>query len=290
VAAQEVKFKTGERIAVPRLPIAKIEGSVAVLAKRRVVASAACGARHIAVVESPFYMRGGFRVSECETYIVPARAIQLEYEPARGGYKASAAIPDTWTLVRDFDKWLESQRRQLAESGYIVKRVDVTGQIERVKAYCRKFKHLELLYVPDRYSSSRYLIDVPRDAPEYYVYEFVSPSDAKLVDDSRIDYVLLEVYHSVTSRSHCAEIRVLGGDVVWSATDSTCCATSSRAVALIVGKYGGKAIIAKNDPPYRGERVGWTIEEWQLALPPRLAASYSAPEPAYHDVTPDEIV
>jgi len=55
-------FKPGERVALPYLPILRVENDVAILKKTRFTIGAECGARHKVRIEAPFYVRGGFRV------------------------------------------------------------------------------------------------------------------------------------------------------------------------------------------------------------------------------------
>jgi hypothetical protein len=131
---------------------------------------------------------------------------------------------------------------------------------------------------------------VSPDAGSYYIYEFVTPDETKLVDDiSRIDYVLHMFTHRLSSRSACAKIKVLGGDVVWQDVRSTCCAIDSVAVAMVVARFGSRVTIAKNDAPYRGPEE-WVVEEWESTLPPRRASQYRTTDPTPTNLSPEDVV
>jgi hypothetical protein len=72
-------FRPGERIALPHLPVLRIENNVAVLKKTRFTVGAECGARHRVRVETPFYLRGGFRVEKRTMYKVPGWAFEVTF-------------------------------------------------------------------------------------------------------------------------------------------------------------------------------------------------------------------
>jgi len=72
-------FKPGERIAIPALPVVKIENDVAVLAKKRIGVWAECGARHKVRVETPFFIKGGFRVFRAIKYDMPWHAFRVVF-------------------------------------------------------------------------------------------------------------------------------------------------------------------------------------------------------------------
>jgi hypothetical protein len=107
------------------------------------------------------------------------------------------------------------------------------------------------------------------------VYEFITPTEAKLVDDvSRIDYVMLKLHHAVESRSFCAAIKLLGGNVIWHDTKDTCCRINSAAVGIVIARYGSRITLAFNSPPYRGAEQDWRVEVWEMVFPPRVVARH----------------
>jgi hypothetical protein len=177
------------------------------------------------------------------------------------------------------------------EHGDAVKRiidVRINEPIRIVGVYVRKFRHATV-EIPE----GDYFINIVKDyeGDTYFVYEFVSPDEAKLVDDtSRIDYVLLALGHSQESRAGCAAIKILRGDIVWSDVKNTCCAIRSDAVAMIVARYGSRIAVAYNNLPYRGCCESWTVEEWIAEFPPRRVASYETTDPVASDLKPEEVV
>jgi len=167
--------------------------------------------------------------------------------------------------------------------------VNVREPVKAVDVYVRRFKHVEVLIPPDDYFIHfRHFGGHSGDT--YFVYEFVSPDEAKLVDDvSRVDYVLLTFGHYVESRAGCAQIKILS-DVAWSDVKSACCAIASNAVAMAIARYSSKIVVARNRLPYRGCCEEWEIEEWVAELSPRRVASYTATEPVATSISPDEVV
>ena len=86
-------FRPGERIAVPALPVLRVENDVAVLKKMRITVHGGCGARHQIRIESPFFIRGGFRVSRIVKYKVPGWAFTVKYETPWGAV-GEERVPD----------------------------------------------------------------------------------------------------------------------------------------------------------------------------------------------------
>jgi len=281
-------FKPGERIAVPALPVLKIESGVAVLKKMRPLAQGGCGARHQVRVEAPFFIRGGFRVERVVKYKVPGWAFEVVFRTPYGSFVRERLpqrdiyvdeAPDPRQLAEKLAK--EMYGDKVAE----IVNIEVKEGPKPVAVYVRKFRHGTTVEIPE----NDYFKHV--HGPYYFVYEFVSSDEAKLVDDdSRVDYVLYLFDHSVESRVGCASIKVLSNNgVVWQQSRNTCCATASFAVAALVARYGSRVVIARNNPPYRGCCETWTVEEWESALPPRRLSSYEATEPVVSNMSPEEV-
>jgi len=292
MTSAQVAFKPGERIAIPTLPILKIENGVAVLKKSRFAVGAECGARHRVRIETPFYIRGGFKVQRKTMYKVAGWAFEVAFKTPYGTYVSGERVPqgnmylDEEPNIRELAERLvrETFGSKVAE----ILNVEVKESAKAVDVYVRKFKYAEVLL-----TLSGEVLDIRKEyeGDTYFVYEFVAPDEAKLVDDvSRIDYVLLVLGHSQESRAGCAEIRVLGGDIVWSDMKRTCCAIRSSAVAVVVARYGSKIKVAYNNLPYRGCCEEWEVEEWVAEFPPRLTPQYRTSEPVATDIRPEEVV
>lgn len=271
-------FKPGERIAVPLLPILKIENDVAVLQKMRPVAQGGCGARHQIRIEAPFFVRGGFRVHKTAKFKVPGWAFTVTFETPWGTIRTENVPQRDVYLDRkpDNDVALAEMltRQQYVDSVKRILDVKINEPVKIVNVYVRKFRHAVVEMPEEDYF--KYV-----HGPYYFVYEFVSPDEAKLVDDtSRIDYVLYIFDHSQESRAGCAEIKLLNSDgVVWSDVKNTCCAIASYAAAMAIVRFGSRIVVAKNKLPYRGCCETWEIEEWESVFPPRRVASYTSTEP-----------
>jgi hypothetical protein len=283
-------FKIGERIAVPYLPILRIENDVAVLKKTRVAVGAECGARHKVRIESPFYIRGGFRVYKKSMYRIPGWAFEVTFRTPYGAV-ARELVPrrrmyvDAVGDVRELAEKLvrETFGDKIAE----IVNIEVKELPKAVDVYVRRFKHAEVIIPPDDY-----FIDIKKDyqGDTYFIYEFVNESEAKLIDDvSRIDYVLMLFGNSLESRSACATIKLLRGDVVWSEFRNTCCKIASSAAGMAVARYGDRVVVAHNYAPYRGAEH-WVIEEWEVAVPPKLLYRYETSEPVATELHPDDVV
>jgi len=279
-------FQIGERIAVPRLPVFKVENGVAVLAKSRPRVAGGCGARHYVEVFAPFAVRGGFRVEEREFYRVSRMSLAFDFE--RKGGARSLEEWGTWYFPKEWGIWyltenevismLETEKKNFLEKGFEVRNERI--EAPRVRIYYRKFRHGEYFQEVDsvtfwfRYNGTNEFIKNP-----YMVYEFINPSEAKLVDDAKVDYVLIELEHKVSSRTFAAEIMVDGDGVVWKDIKRTACAVDSVAVGFVIARYGSRVTIAKNAPPYRGSSQSWEVEVWEATLPPRRVSSRFAEEP-----------
>jgi hypothetical protein len=280
-------FKPGERIAVPALPVLKIENDVAILQKTRITAQGGCGARHQIRIELPFFIRGGFKVSKTSKFKVPGWAFTVKFETPWGTVRTENVPQRTIYLDRALDDMLLAETLTRQEHGDAVKKIieiKINEPVKIVSVDVRKFKHGTVVEIPED-DYFKYV-----HGPYYFVYEFVSSDEAKLVDDtSRIDYVLHIFDNSVESRAGCAKIRILSGDVVWSDVKSTCCATASYAAAMVIARYGSKLVIARNRLPYRGCCEEWEVEEWESVFPPRRLASYNTTEPVLTDLKPEEV-
>jgi hypothetical protein len=282
-------FKPGERIAIPALPVLKIENDVAILQKTRITAQGGCGARHQVRIESPFFIRGGFRVQKTAKFKVPGWAFTVKFETPWGTVRTENVPQRTIYLDRapDDDMLLaETLTRQ--EHGDSVKKIldiKVNEPVKIVSVDVRKFRHGTVVEIPED-DYFKYV-----HGPYYFVYEFINETEAKLVDDdSRVDYVLYIFDHSQESRAGCAQIKILSGDVVWSDVKSTCCAIASYAAAMVIARYGSKVAVAYNSLPYRGCCESWTVEEWIAEFPPRRVSSYDTTEPVATDLKPEEVV
>ena len=287
-AAQNI-FKPGERIAVPTLPILKIENDVAVLKKTRFAVGAECGARHKVRIEAPFYVRGGFRVSRKTMYKVPSWAFEVAFLTPYGSVVRERVPQKTMYIDETPNQLAEKLIREVY--GDKVHKILEVGTKEAVKAvdvYVRRFKHVEVLIPPDDYFLHfRHFGEHSGDT--YFVYEFINNDETKLVDDvSRIDYVLLTFGNYAESRAGCATIKLLS-DVVWSDVKSTCCQIASNAAAMIITRYGSRVVVARNKLPYRGCCEEWEIEEWVAEFPPRRVASYTSTEPTATDLKLDVV-
>jgi hypothetical protein len=281
-----VAFRVGERIAVPRLPVLKVENGIAVLAKSRPRVAGGCGARHYVEVFAPLFIRGGFRVEEREFYRVRRFSMAFDFE-RRGGARSLEEWGSWYFPKEDVQMYLgdeevralmEREKRSFIEKGFEVRNERI--EAPKVKVYYRRFGHGEYLQEVDsitvwfRYNGTSEFIKNP-----YMVYEFVTSTEAKLVDDTKVDYVLIELEHKVSSRSFAAEIKIEGDGVVWKDVKRTACAVDSVAVGFIIAKYGSRVTIAKNSPPYRGSSQSWEVEVWETTLPPRRVSSWFGGEP-----------
>jgi hypothetical protein len=281
-------FKPGERIAVPALPILKIENDIAILKKMRPVAQGGCGARHQIRVEMPFFIRGGFRVVKTTKFKVPSGAFTVKFETPWGTVRTEYVPQRDVYLDRkpDSDVTLAEMltRQQYEDSVKRITDIKINEPVKIVNVYVRKFKHTVVEMPEEDYF--KYV-----HGPYYFVYEFVSPDEAKLVDDvSRVDYVLYIFDHNQESRAGCATVKLVNSDgVVWSDVKNTCCAIASYAAAIVVARYGSRVVVARNKLPYRGCCEEWEIEEWESVFPPRRVASYTATEPVATDLKPEEV-
>jgi hypothetical protein len=275
----------------------KVENNVAVLAKTRPRVAGGCGARHYVEVFAPFALRGGFRVEERELYRVTRMTLGFDFE--RKGGARSLEEWGTWLFPKEnilmycseeeVRSLLEREKKNFTEKGFNVFNERI--EAPKVKVYYRRFKHGEYFQEVDsittwfRYNGSTEFIKNP-----YMVYEFIAPNETKLVDDTKVDYVLFEIEHKVSSRTFAAEIRV-EGDVVWKDIRRTACAVDSVAVGFVIARYGSKVTIAKNAPPYRGSMQSWEVEVWEATLPPRRVSSrFTEEPPTASDLTATEIV
>ena len=285
-------FNPGERVALPYLPILKIENNVAILKKSRFAIGAECGARHRVRIETAFFVRGGFRVERRTMYKVPGSAFEVAFKTPYGTV-AREHVPQRnmyldYEPTREFAEKLV--REMLGSKVAEVINIEVKEPPKQVEVYVRRFRHVETLMPPDDYFIHfRHFGEHHGDT--YFVYEFVAPDEAKLIDDvSRIDYVVLAIGHDAESRAGCAQIKILGGDVVWSDVKNTCCAIRSGAAAVVIARYGSRVTIARNNLPYRGCCESWTVEEWLAEFPPRRVSLYDATEPVTtSELRPEEV-
>jgi hypothetical protein len=285
-------FKPGERIAIPYLPILRVENGVAVLKKSRLTVGAECGVRHKVRIETPFLVRGGFKVTRKTMYKVPGWAFEVAFKTPYGSVARDYVPQKTMYLdeVTDQRKLAEKLVRE-TYGGKVAEviEVNVKEQVKAVDVYYRKFRHAEVLIPPDDY-----FIEIRKDyqGDTYFVYEFINENEAKLIDDvSRIDYVLLALGHGLESRAGCAVIKILSSEgVVWQETKNTCCAIRSSAATVIIARYGSKVAVAYNNLPYRGCCEEWEVEEWVAEFPPRRVLSYRTTKPATTDLKPEEVV
>jgi hypothetical protein len=266
--------------------VLKVESGVAVLAKHVPRVSGGCGARHYVEVFAPFAVRGGFRVEEREFYRVSRMSLAFDFE-RKGGARCLEEW-GTWYFPKEWGIWyltenevtsmLEREKKNFYEKGFEVRNERI--EAPRVRVYYRKFRHGEYFQEADsvtiwfRYNGANEFIKNP-----YMVYEFVTSTEAKLVDDTKVDYVLIELEHKVSSRSFAAQIDVEGDGIVWKNIKNTACAVDSVAVGFVIARYGSKVIVRKNVPPYRGSTQSWETEVWEMALPPRRVSSWFGGEP-----------
>jgi hypothetical protein len=288
-----MEVKPGERIALPALPVIKIENGVAVLKKTRVAIQDGCGARHIAHVETPFTIRGGFRVSRVTKYKMPSWAYTVRYETPWGTYKTED-VPRRQTYLdqppSDINNFVKELLEKEGESVAKIIEIKQVKEATPVDVYIRKFQHV-VVEIPadDYFIYIKSLGDADKNSETYFVYEFINESEAKLVDDIRTDYILHIFNHRLSSRAYGAQIKILG-DAVWKEVNYTRCATESVAVAMVIAKYGSRFTIAKNDAPYRGCCEGWVVEEWDSTFPPRRISQYRSTDPLASDITPEDAV
>jgi len=286
-------FRLGERIIIDSLLLAKIESGVAVLDKMKPGVWGSCGARHEVRVRAPFFVRGGFRVTQREICFVKANIISVSFGSPGAGFTGHGTLPPRSMILESCEGAVERIVREFEGEGYRVHKVEVLSQPARTTAYYRKFKHGEWLYVPDHGAYWRAASGEWRAETPWMVYEFISPEEAKLVDDvSRIDYVLLRVVHYVDSRSFAADVRIHGDGVVWHEIGRTACRVTSVAAAVAVVRYGTKITVFKNSPPYRGAEQTWIAEVWEMSFPPRVVQRYTVeePRPLESELRPEDIV
>ena len=273
----QLPFKAGERIAVQSLPLARIDvtNDVAVLSKVRPGVVGRCGARHETCVRAPFFVRGGFRVERREICVVDPDAFLVKVSTP-GGSIGSDLIPHKPLVYENCDITIERVVRDSLGERYRILETEVRKAPRKAVMYYRKFRHGEWMHISDRVEHWwRYGDGEWRDEVPWMVYEFITPTEAKLVDDvSRIDYVMLKLHHAVESRSFCAAIKLLGGNVIWHDTKDTCCRINSVAVGIIIARYGSRITLAFNSPPYRGAEQDWRVEVWEMVFPPRVVARH----------------
>jgi hypothetical protein len=287
-------FRPGERIALPALPVVKIQNDVAVLKKTRLVVEDSCGARHSARIETPFLIRGGFRVSRVTKYKVPSWAFEVKFQTPYGTY-VTERVPTRGMYLEkkrsDAELAEELVRREFGDKVQHVLDVKINEPIKIVNVYTRRFQHA-VVEIPedDYYIHIRHLDN--SEGETYFVYEFTEQGDAKLIDDvSRIDYVLHIFTHRLSSRAYGAQIKILGeGDAVWKEVKYTRCATESVAVAMVIARYGSRFAIAKNDAPYRGCCEEWAVEEWESTFPPRRVSQYRTTDPTPTKLSTEDVV
>ncbi len=216
---------------------------------------------------------------------MPAWALTVKFETPWGTVRTEH-IPQHAVYLdhKPDDKELaEMLARQYGDSIKRIVEVRANKQVETVNVYVRRFAHAAVEIPEDDFMRI--------DGPNYFIYEFVAPDRARLVDDvSRIDYVLYIFTHSQSSRAGCAQIKILHGDAVWQEIKNTCCATDSRAVAMAVVRYGSRLTVAFNKLPYRGCCEEWRVEEWESVFPPRRLSQYYVTEPKAADIKPEEVV
>jgi len=283
-------LKPGERVAIPYLPILRVENDVAILKKTRFAIGAECGARHRVRVETPFFVRGGFKIEKKVVYEVPGWAFEVVFKTPYGSFvkerlpRRSMYLDEEPNVTSLVEKLV---REEFGDKVAEVVNIEVINAPKPIDAYVRKFKHAEVWLSPNGN-----ILEIRKNykGDTYFVYEFISETEAKLVDDDRVDYVLHIFGHSQESRAGCAAIKLIGGDVVWSDIKHTCCRIVSSAAAMVIARYGSRVTIAMNNLPYRGCCESWTIEEWVAELPPRRVASYTATEPVATDLKPEEVV
>ena len=289
MSAPQLPFKPGERIAMSFLPVLKVENGVAVLKKTRMAVGTECGARHKVRVETPFFIRGGFRVFRAIKYEVPWHAFRVVFRTPYDSFvteevPARSLYLDEPPNVRELAEKLT--REMFGNKVAEIVNIEVKEQVKPINVYVRRFKYAEVWLTPDG------ILEIKKnyEGDSYFVYEFINESEAKLVDDDHVDYVLHIVGHSQESRAGCAEIKILSGDVVWSDVKRTCCRIASSAVGIVITRYGSKLSIAKNNLPYRNCCESWEIEEWESVFPPRRISLYTSTEPVATNTSPEEVV
>ena len=274
---QQVPFKAGERIAVQSLPLARIDETtnVAVLSKTRPGVIGACGARHEVRVRTPFFVRGGFRVERKEVCVVDPDAIFVKVSTP-GGSIGSELVPHRPLVYENCDNAIERAIRDSLGDQYKILEIETRKTPRKTIMYYRRFKHGEWMHIEGRIDYWwRRDSEEWKDRVPWMVYEFVTPTEAKLIDDtSRVDYVMLKLYHAVESRSFCATIRLLSGNIVWHDIKGTCCRINSAAVGIVIARAGSRVVLAFNSPPYRGGEQDWRIEVWKMTFPPRVVARH----------------
>ena len=270
-------FKAGERIAMQSLPLARIDETtgVAVLSKTRPGVVGACGARHEVRVRAPFFVRGGFRVERKEACVVLPNSIYVKTSTPSGDI-GSDLVPHRPLVYENCDVTTERIIRDSLGDQYKILETEVRKTPRKAIMYYRKFRHGEWMHISGRVEYWwRYGSEEWRDIVPWMVYEFVNAEEAKLIDDvSRIDYVMLRLYHTAESRSFCAAIKLLSGDVVWHDIKDTCCRINSAAVGIVIARAGTRVVLAFNSPPYRGAEQDWRIEVWEMTFPPRVVARH----------------
>jgi len=282
-------FRPGDRIAVDYLPIAKIENNVAILSKAKPKIVGACGAKTEAIVTLPFFVRGGFKMTLSRAYKIPKHYIHVKYT-TKDSWRWEQWLPERdiylHELPEDVNKLAEILVKRFVEvdvkSFEVVK---VEGEVKQVDAYVRAFKHLQIVYpVNDFFWNYWWIGDVVK-APFYAIYEFISPDEAKLVDDiSRIDYIAIFRHYFLESRRACANLKIYG-DVVWADSKTACCARESMAVGSAIAPRGAKIYVAKKTEDKRYE-----VEEWLMEFPPRRVALYYTDKLEPIDVLEQEVV
>jgi len=283
-------FRPGERIALPYLPILRVENNVAILKKSRFAVGAECGSRHRVRIETLFFVRGGFKIHRSTVYEVLFRAFRVVFKTPYGSYVTEEVPirPMYLNEVPNVHEFAEKLvREEFGNKVAEVVNVEVREQVKPVDVYVREFKYAEVWLTPDGN-----ILEIKKnyEGDTYFIYEFISETEAKLVDDDRADYVLHIFGHSQGSRASCATIKLIGGDVVWSDIKHTCCRIASSAAAVVIARYGSRFTIAMNDLPYRGCCEKWKIEEWLAEFPPRRVSLYDAAEPAAtSELRPEEV-
>jgi len=203
-----VAFKPGERVALPYLPVLRVENDVAILKKSRFATTTECGARHRVKVETPFFVRGGFKVQRKTMYKVPGWAFEVKFRTPYDSF-VTERVPQRnmyvdGTPTREF---VERLIREMFGSKVVeIINIEVKEQPRPVEVYVRRFQHVEVLIPPDDYFI--YFRNRAEQGDTYFVYEFISENEAKLIDDtSRIDYVVLAIGHGAESRAGCSMIK-----------------------------------------------------------------------------------
>jgi hypothetical protein len=282
-------FNPGERIAMPFLPILRIENDVAILKKTRMSVGAECGASHKVRVETPFMVRGGFKVEQKTVYEVPFHAFRITFRTPYDSFVTEelprrSMLLDEEPNVRELAERLA--REEFGNKVAQIVNVEVKEQVKPISVYVRRFKYAEVWLAPNG------ILEIKKnyEGDSYFAYEFINETEAKLVDDDHVDYVLHIIGHDQGSRAGCATIKILSGDVVWADVKNTCCRIASSAVAMVVARWGSKITVARNRLPYRGCCEEWEIEEWESVIPPRRVSQYRATDPTASNVTPEEVV